>query len=278
MTTITNETSTANILVRRDGGIIVVTIHREPVNAMSWAMFDQLRQVFHRISEDETARVAVLRSDINKVFVAGNDITEFVDMTYDSGTDGLARVRTTFNAIYDCPIPVIAAVDGVAVGSGLCIASVCDIRLASHRATFALPEINVGVLGGSKHAMRLATQGGTRLMMYTGRRISAQRAFEMGMVDEIHPSEDLENAVMALAEEIAGKSPVAIRLAKQGLNGIEDMPLKPAYEFECTLTTRSRRGPDASEAARAWLEKRPPAYADHRSSQTPADATTDPGR
>src|SRR5215213_7345640 len=114
MSTVSSETSTSNIRVDRDGGIIVVTIHREPVNAMSWAMFDQLRNVFHRISEDETARVVVLKSDIDKIFVAGNDITEFVDMTYDSGTDGLARVRTTFNAIYDCPIPVIAPVDGVA--------------------------------------------------------------------------------------------------------------------------------------------------------------------
>lgn len=273
MTTVTPETSTPNIHVERDGGIIVVTVHREPVNAMSWAMFDQMRQVFHRISEDDTARVVILRSGIDKIFVAGNDITEFVDMTYDSGTDGLARVRTTFNAIYDCAVPVIAEVDGVAVGSGLCIASVCDVRLASPRATFALPEINVGVLGGSKHAMRLGTQGGTRLMMYTGRRISAQRAFEMGMIDEIHPSEKLRDAAMDLAEEIASKSPVAIRLAKQGLNGIEDMPLKPAYEYECTLTTTSRRGADASEAARAWLEKRTPSYADHRSPRTSESAT-----
>lgn len=256
---------TTNISVTRDGGILTVLVDRPPVNSLSFDMFDQLRTTFHRIREDESARVVLLRTAGEKAWVAGNDVTEFVDLTYDTATDGLARVRTAFNAVYDCPVPVIALMDGAAVGSGLCLASVCDVRIATRGTTIALPEINVGVLGGSKHAMRLLTQGTTRMMMYTGRRLDAERAWQLGFVDElVEDTAALTAAGAQLAEEIAAKAPPAIRLAKYGLNGVEDMALKPAYEFECTLTAQSRLDPVAGEAASAWLEKRTPSYADHR--------------
>ena len=256
--------SSENVHVARDGGIVTVTLDRPPVNSLTFAMCDRIRKVFHDISHDESVRVVLLKTAGEKAFIAGNDVKEFVDLDFEAATDGLARVRITFNAIYDCPVPVIALVDGGALGSGLCIATLCDVRLASESAVFALPEIDVGVLGGSKHAMRVATQGTTRLMLYTGRRIPAERAFQLGMIDEVHPHEELESAGYALAEEIASKSPAAIRLAKQGLNRIEDIPLKPAYEYECTLTAESRQSPEASEAAKAWLERRQPDFANHR--------------
>src|SRR5215213_7993600 len=263
-------TGTENVHVDVDGGIVTVTIDRGAVNSMSFDMFDQLRMVFHRIAHASGPRVVVLRTAGDRAWIAGNDVTEFVALEFETATASLARVRLAFNAVYDCPIPVIAAIDGAAVGSGLCIASLCDVRLASERAKFALPEIDVGVLGGSKHAMRLAGQGATRLMMYTGRRVSAAEALRLNIVDEVHAADDLFAAAYALAEEIASKSPAAIRLAKQGLNRIEDMPMKAASEFECTLTSESRPSPEATEAAQAWVEHRAPSFAEHRAPTVPA--------
>ena len=195
------------------------------------------------------------------MFCGGNEVNDFTDLSFDGASEYLARVRLTFAAMYDCPIPIIGAVNGSAVGTGIVLATLCDVRVASERAKFALPEIDVGVLGGSRHVMRLAGQGMTRLMMYTGRRISAQEALRVGIVDQVVPDAEVISTAMAIAEEIAEKSPPAIRLAKQGLNRSEWMTLKEGYEFECTLTAAVRRTPEAGEGACAFLEKRKPSYA-----------------
>jgi enoyl-CoA hydratase len=247
-----------NVRLERDGAVAVVTIDKPPVNAMSFADYDDLRRVFHVISDDPDIRSVVFTGAGERAFCAGHDVKDFVSLDHEGATDGLARVRITFNAVYDCPKPVIAAVNGPALGTGLALASLADIRLASPNAFFALPEIDRGVLGGSKHAMRLLPQGLTRLMVFTGRRISAEHALRVGMIEEIHPPGELIDAAMGLAHEIAGKSPTAIHLAKQGLNRIETMGLKEAYEYECTLTAEVRRTPEAGANARAFLEGRGP--------------------
>lgn len=241
-------------------GVATVTIDRAPVNAMAFSVYDELRQTFHELAEREDLGAVVLTGAGDRAFVGGHDVNEFVSLDFEGATDRLAHVRITFNSVYDCPVPVIAAINGPAIGTGLALASVCDIRLASDRARFAMPEINVGVLGGSKHLMRLAPQGMTRLMYYTGRRIDAHEALRLGIVDEVHPHETVREAATALAQEIAAKSPAAIRMAKQGLNRVENMALKEAYEYECTLTAAVRRTPEAAEGARAFLEGREPDY------------------
>lgn len=256
--------TTENISVAEDGGIFTVTIDRPPVNAMSFAMFDQLRSVFEQLAQVERMRVVVLRTAGERAWIAGNDVREFVDLDYGSTVDATARIRTTFNTIYACPVPVIAAIDGAAVGSGLCIASLCDMRIASDKAVFALPEIDVGILGGGRHAFRLVGNGAARRMMFTAERISAQDALRLGMVDEVVAPDELMPAACRLAETIARKSPNAMRLAKAAFNATENMDLQPGYEQECTYSARSRLHGDASEAATAWLEKRQPGFSDHR--------------
>lgn len=248
------------VKVKVDRGLAVVTLDRPATNAVSLAVYDELRRTFHRLSEDKEMRVAVF-TGAGKVFCGGNDVNDFVDLDFDQATEYLAHVRLTFNAIYDCPIPIIGAINGAAVGTGIVLASLCDIRIASEKSKFALPEIDVGVLGGSRHVMRLAGQGMTRLMMYTGRRLSAAEALRSHIVDQVVSPEELMPTAMALAEEIASKSPPAIRLAKQGLNRTEFMSLKEGYEFECTLTAAVRRTPEAKEGALAFLQKRTPSYA-----------------
>ncbi|MBP2300681.1 enoyl-CoA hydratase-related protein [Azospirillum picis] len=249
------------VKVEVDRGLAVVTLDRPSANAVSLEVYDELRRTFHRLHEDSSMRVAVF-TGAGKVFCGGNDVNDFVDLDFDQATEYLAHVRLTFNAMYDCGIPIIGSINGAAVGTGIVLSTLCDVRIASERAVFALPEIDVGVLGGSRHVMRLAGQGMTRLMMYTGRRIKAQEALRANLVDQVVSPDELMPTAMRLAEEIAEKSPPAIRLAKQGLNRTEMMNLKEGYEFECTLTAAVRRTPEAKEGALAFLEKRRPAYAD----------------
>lgn len=250
----------SNLRVERLDAIAIVTLDNPPVNAISFAAYDEIRQAFHQLAEDDDLRAIVLTGAGDRVFCGGNDVRDFVELDYEGATEALAGVRISYNAIIDCPIPIVAAINGAAVGTGLVLPTLCDIRLASSEAVFALPEIDVGVLGGGKHLMRVATLGMTRLMMYTGRRIGALEAQRIGMVDEIHPPERLLEAAIELAREIASKSPAAIRLAKLGLTRVETMGMKEAYEYECTLTAEVRRTPEAREAAMAFLEKRQPRF------------------
>lgn len=248
------------VKVSVDRGLAVVTLDRGPANAVSLEVYDELRRTFHRLGEDPEMRVAVF-TGAGRVFCGGNDVNDFVDLDFDQASEYLAHVRLTFAAMYDCAVPIIGAINGSAVGTGIVLATLCDIRIASERAKFALPEIDVGVLGGSRHVMRLAGQGMTRLMMYTGRRITAAEALRAHIVDQVVPDEDVLPTAMKLAEEIAEKSPPAIRLAKVGLSRSEEMGLKPGYEFECTLTAAIRKTAEAKEGALAFLEKRRPSYA-----------------
>lgn len=251
------------IRVRIHRGVALVTLDRPPVNAFDREMYNQLRRTFRRLSDRADLRSAVLTGN-GKVFCAGNDVKDFVDLDVDQSSEYLANVRIAFAQLFDCPVPVIAAINGSAVGTGIALTSLCDIRIAAETANFALPEIDVGVLGGSKHVMRIAPQGLTRKMMYTGVRVSAAEALAVSMVDEVLPADRVLDRAMDLANTIAEKSPSAIRLAKRGLNRVENMTLYEGYEFECTLTTEVRRSPEASEGALAFLEKRRPRYADER--------------
>ena len=241
-------------------GVARVTLDRPPVNSVDLATYDQLRRVFHAVNDDPDVRVVVF-SGAGKVFCGGNDVNDFVDLDFHGSTEYLAHVRLCFNAMYDCKVPVVGAINGSAVGTGIVLASLCDFRIASSSAKFALPEIDVGVLGGAGHVARLATKGMTRLMAYTGRRFTAEEAKGFGVVDIVVAPEQVMAEAMKYAAEIADKSPVAIRLSKEGLNRLESMNLKEGYEYECTLTAAVRRTPEAAEGARAFLEKRKPSYA-----------------
>lgn len=248
------------VKVNVERGVALVTLDRPPVNSVDLNTYDQLRRVFHSINDDPDVRVVVF-TGAGKVFCGGNDVNDFVDLDFEGSTEYLAHVRLCFNAIYDCKVPVIGAINGSAVGTGIVLTTLCDFRIAASTAKFALPEIDVGVLGGAGHVARLATQGMTRLMAYTGRRFTAEDAKGFGVVDIIVSPDRVMNEAMEYAEEIADKSPVAIQLLKQGINRLEMMNLKEGYEYECTLTAAVRRTPEASEGAKAFLEKRRPTYA-----------------
>jgi enoyl-CoA hydratase len=245
---------------QQDGPIATVWLNRPPVNATDQQLYSEIRTFFRDVERYlPEARVVVLAGR-GKHFCAGNDLAEFQTLDPDNAPEQLQRAREAFWAIYDSPYPVIAAVHGVAVGSGLAIAASCDLVVAAEGARFATPEVNVGVLGGAKHLSRLVPQGVVRLMHYTGDLYPAEQLLPYGGIVEIVPEAQLLERARELARSIARHSPVTLRLAKRSLNGIEYRDLKTGYEFEQGKTRELSGYEDSKEAVNAFLERREPVY------------------
>ncbi|MGW6425101.1 enoyl-CoA hydratase-related protein [Nocardia sp. NPDC055053] len=248
---------------REDGPIATVWMNRPPVNATDQPFYAELRHFFSHSRDYLPQARAVVLAGRGRHFCGGNDLADFQTMTPDNAPERLQLAREAFWAIYDSPFPVIAAVHGVAVGSGLAIAASCDLVVAAEGAKFATPEVNVGVLGGAKHLSRLVPQGMVRLMHYTGDLYPVERLLPYGGIVEIVSEDRLLGTAQELALSIARHSPVTLELAKRSLNEIEHMDLKPGYEFEQSLTRELSGYEDAKEAVNAFLEKRTPIYTGH---------------
>lgn len=241
-------------------GIAVVTMDHPPVNAQNAQFSSEMAWVFDSLSDRTDVRVAVL-TGAGKIFSAGADLKARAGLN-EIGARGQhnRRVRGCFHSIRECAKPVIAALNGPALGAGLAVAASCDILVAAEESCLALPEINVGLLGGAKHAQRLFGLSTTRRMMLTGYRVSGAELYRLGIVEACVPAAQLMECAMGIAREIAAKSPAAIRLAKRTLNTIEDMSLRDGYRYEQYMTAEIGEHPDSKEAAAAFLEKRKPVF------------------
>lgn len=241
----------------------LVWLNRPPVNAVNGTMYSEIKQFFDNVASHlPDARVIVLGGR-GKHFCGGNDLAEFQTMTPENAGERMRLVREAFWAIYDCPVPVIAAVHGVAVGTGLAIAASCDLVVAAEGARFALPEVTVGVMGGAKHLSRLVPQGVVRRLHLQGDLVRAEELQRYGGICEIVPGDQLDATARELARSIARHSPAVLRFAKRSLNAIEYMPLKEGYEFEQGLTGELAAYDDSKEAVNAFLERRAPVYTGH---------------
>ncbi len=240
--------------------VALITMDQPPVNAVSRALSDDLTLTFDRISDTDEVRAVVL-TGAGRVFCAGADL---------KGRGGLSepgallqhsrRTREFFHAIRECAKPVVCAINGAALGAGLAIVASCDILLASETASVGLPEIDVGLLGGGRHAMELFGHSRLRRMMLTGYRVQAAELFRLGIVEACLPADELMSAAMEMAHAIASKAPLATRLAKRTLNAIADMSLRDGYRYEQDMTAQIAGTQDAKEAQRAFAEKRPPVF------------------
>jgi enoyl-CoA hydratase len=181
-------------------------------------------------------------------------------MTPENGTERMWRVRQAFFAIQDCRIPVIGAVHGAALGTGLAIAASCDFVVAAADAKFGLPELTVGVYGGARHLARIAPQPLVRRMFFTGEHLRADQLANAGASIYVCEPDALMEEAQRFANRIASFSPTAVRIAKEVLNRIEEMSLKVGYEFEQKYTVEMSGHPDAKEALRAFSERRLPVY------------------
>ncbi|GAA0503228.1 MULTISPECIES: enoyl-CoA hydratase/isomerase family protein [Pigmentiphaga] len=247
--------------LRVDGHVALVTLDSPPVNALTRVLNDELTAALDWISETPDVRVVVL-TGAGKVFCAGADLKGRADVIKGPGDlpAHLRRTRECFHAIRECAKPVVAAINGPALGSGLAMVASADVLIASERATLGLPEVDVGLLGGCRHAMRLFPHSLLRRMMLTGYRVPATELYRLGIVEACTAPEDLLPAAMEMAGVIAAKSPVSTRMGKHTLNTIEDMSLRDGYRYEQDMTAIIATTEDAAEAQAAFREKRAPVF------------------
>ena len=241
-------------------GVATVWLNRPPANAVHQPMYREIATLFGDVDAlGAPVRVIVLAAR-GRHFCAGNDLEEFATMDPGNGTERMWRVREAFFAISHCAVPVIGAVHGSALGTGLAIAGSCDVVVAEPDARFGLPELTVGVMGGARHLARMAPQPLVRRMYFTGEPLTANAfAAAGGAVMVCEPGQVLAEATR-LAERIACFSPTAVRGSKRILDRIERMDLEDGYAFEQAGTVRMSGHPDSKEALLAFREKRAPAY------------------
>ena len=241
--------------------IATVVMDRPPVNAQNAQMRTELTWVFDTISDRDDVRVAILTGTGN-MFSAGADIKERPTVVKEPG-DYLRHNRVTrecFYSIKECAKPVIAAVNGPAMGAGYALMVFCDIMLASDNAFVSMPEIDVGLSGGARMLLELFPKSKARRMFFTGCRVPAAELYRLGVIEACVPREQLMDEAMKIAREIAAKSPLAIRYAKEDINTIEELSLRDAYRYEQNITIALSKTEDAREAQQAFIERRPPVF------------------
>ena len=230
--------------------VAVVTLSRAPVNAMNRQFMEQVTTTFEMLGDNPDAKCILLKSDM-RCFCAGADVKQRgTSVSGELGARaGHNRVaRAMFNAIADCPKPVIAAVHGAALGSGLAIVACCDIIVAAESAFFGLPEVTIGLLGGARHAMRILPHSLLREVAFTGATVPAAYLHQIGVIRHYCPDDKLAAESMELARAIVANSGVALCKAKTSLNTIENMSVADGYRFEQKMTN-DLMDTDAGKAA-----------------------------
>lgn len=237
-----------------DNGIAELVIEKPPVNALDSHEWLALAQAIDTLGNQEDVKVIVIRSQ-GRGFCAGVDIKEL-----DKHPERIVQVNAgnyaTFKAVHRSPVPVIVAVHGYVLGGGIGITGAADIVVASECATFALPEVDRGAMGGGAHLQRLFPVQKVRYMFFTGEIVTAQEADRYGFIERIVPHAQLRETALEIANKIAAKSSSMIRIAKEALNGIEDGDLEAKYRWEQGFTLEAYTRPDSAETRRAFVEKR----------------------
>ena len=252
--------ASTNIFMEVSAYVAVVSIDRPPVNALDRTTREELISTFDEITDRHDIRVALLtgRGD---VFCAGSDLKDRPSADIPGQFSQHNRLaREIGNSIRECSKPVIAAVNGAALGAGLGLAAACDIILASDNAVFGLPEIDVGLAGGAAVLEELFGRSRMRRMLYTGMRLPASELYRLGIIEASVPREHLMNEAREIATEISKKSPLGVQKFKLSANMANLMSPRDCYRFEQDLTVELSKTEDAQEARRAFVEKRDPVF------------------
>ncbi len=252
-----------NVLLERRAPIALITINRpDKLNALNIATRKELADALDELRNDREIRVAVITGAGEKAFVAGADINEFAGRTAVEQR-AVMKARSVFTAAEDFPKPLIAMINGFCLGGGCELALACDLRIASDRARFGEPEINLGIIpggGGTQRLTRLIGEGKAMQMILTGEMIDAQEAYRLGLVNEVYPAAELEAKTMELAGKIAEKSPVALAMAKTSVKNAARTNLREGLDQEIDLFALCFSSEDKEEGVRAFLEKRKPKF------------------
>ncbi len=244
--------------------LAVVTLDRPKVlNALNQQSMSELEQVFLEIRDHAEIRAVLLTGAGEKAFAAGADIREFAALTPLEGEKLAARGQRIFTLIETCGKPVIACINGFALGGGCELALACTLRIAATTAKLGQPEVKIGIIpgyGGTQRLPRLIGKGAALKMILTGEAISAAEALRLGLVDEVVEPERLMARGKEIAETIAGMAPMAIRDAIRAVNSGYDLPLASGLELEASLFGLACSTSDKTEGAQAFLEKRAPRW------------------
>jgi enoyl-CoA hydratase len=244
-------------------GVLLLTINRpDKLNALNSHVIDELETVFRSVAADPAVRGVVLTGAGPKSFVAGADIKQFRGLSAAAAEKFARRGQEVFNLIEALPRPVVAAINGFALGGGCELALACHMRVAAQSASFGQPEVNLGIIpgyGGTQRLPKLIGRGLATELILTGERISAQRAFEIGLVNKVVPDESLIEQAKHLVTRATTKAPEAIRLALEAI-GAADGLLADGLRTEARLFGKALATEDADEGVAAFLEKRKPEF------------------
>src|SRR5437762_3867491 len=253
-----------NLLLDRDGAIVVMTINRPKVlNALNSQTIDELRRAMLECKGDDQVRAIVLTGSGEKAFVAGADINELAVQTPTSGREHALAGQQVLDVIENLGKPVIAAINGFALGGGCELAMACTLRLASDSAKLGQPEVSLGLIpgyAGTQRLSRLVGKSKAMEMCLTGLPISADEALRIGLVNRVVPAAALMDDARKLAAQLAGNAPIAMRYIISAINKGLEMPFAEASQYEATLFGLLASTEDMKEGTRAFLEKRKPHF------------------
>jgi len=249
--------------LKKDDGVALLTINRpEALNAMNVAMLAELREILGQIEGDDEIRVLII-TGTGKAFVAGADIAEMQHFSAEQARRFGALGQAVMNGIEAAPQPWVAAVNGFALGGGCELALACDIRIAGQNAKFGQPEINLGItpgFGGTQRLPRAVGDGWAKYLVLSGRHIRADEALRIGLVQAVVAKDELMTQAMKLAEELAGKSPLAMRYCKAAVQAASNSDITTGQGIERDLFALAFASEDQSEGMSAFLEKRTPEF------------------
>ena len=249
-----------NLLLERDGAVATITINRPKVlNALNTATIDELRRAILELKADAGVHVAILTGAGEKSFVAGADINELAVQTPTGGREHALAGQHVFDLIENMGKPVIAAINGFALGGGCELAMACTLRLAADTARLGQPEISLGLIpgyAGTQRLPRLVGKGRAMEMILTGAPVSADEAYRIGLVNRVVPAADLLAEAKKLATQLAASAPIAMRYIINAINKGVEMGFAEACQYEATLFGLVASTDDMREGTKAFLEKR----------------------
>lgn len=249
------------VSVQRRGAVAVVGINRpQALNALNTALLDELKETFDALANETETRAVVLTGE-GKAFVAGADIAQMKGFASGDAVAYAARGVSVFSSIENLPQPVIAAVNGYALGGGCELALSCDIRIASDRALFGQPEVGLGItpgFGGTQRLPRIVGMGAAMQIILTGQSIDAAEALRIGLVNAVFPHEVMLESAIGLAQAIAQNAPFAVRAAKRAMRSGADKALETGIADEAKLFSQCFDTQDQKKAMDAFVNKRKP--------------------
>jgi enoyl-CoA hydratase len=254
-----------DIIFQKEDGLVTLTINRPPMNPMRYRTYAEFHKAAELIAADEEVRAVIITGAGDRAFSAGGDVKAFYELgdSVDNVREYVNNASLALRKIKDLEVPVIAAVNGLAMGGGIELMCVCDFRIASEKAIFSQAEINIGLIPGTGGSIELPYIVGwakAKEMVMLGRQYSAQEALEMGLVMKVVPPDKVMDEAKALAKELMSKPKTALKLAKHMMNTGINLDLMSARRMEIELFNLAYMTKDAKEGLRSIIEKRKPEY------------------